>query len=273
MKISGNWNKAFCLVLVMIVTSISLPTQAQFVKEYVRSFNLRQSDTILIDLQIPYELVDWDRSIVRTFSQIESFSLPDELLRKLSRKGRYSVVGERKNNILRVYMPDVHHVISVQGVQLTDEVIAQIYVPKDFPVKVICNSQTPEEQLKDLWLQQEVLTRRLNYPIRKTINTDFYADVRFQEGIITQAERIKGTKRFLKLEVLSNGKSYPVISRIGKLYEPSELLEKAVVFVVHDFAPTLRRKHNTGMVLVSEDSNGALNLLKREEIPDFLILE
>lgn len=246
--------------------------EAQFLKEYVRSFSLKESDTILIELDIPYEIIDWDRSIVRTITQVESFSLPKEFLKRLSRKGRYSMKGRRKDKVLRVHMPEIHHAIIVQGALLTDEVIAQIYVPKHFPVKVICNSQTPEEQLKDLWLQQEVLTRRLKYPIRKAINSDYYAEVGFQEGTIIAANEIKGTKRFLELTVLSNNKEYQVISRIGKLYKAAVLINQEVVFVPHEFTQELRNKRNEGMVLVQENELGNLVLMKKEQIPDFLIV-
>lgn len=247
-------------------------TSAQFLKEYVRSFSLKNSDTVLIDLQIPYEIVDWDRKIVRIFTQIESFSMPEVLLKKLGKKGRYSVKGKRKNNIIRVYMPEIDHAISVQGVPLTDQVIAQIYVPEGFPVRVICNSKTPEEQLKDLWLQQEILTRRLNYPIRRAINADYYADVNFKEGKIIEAKKVKGTKRFVELTVLAEDKEYQLISRIGKLYEIADLVNLNVVFVAHNFSRELRNRKNEGMVLIHEDSVGDLILMKKTDIPDFMLL-
>lgn len=256
------------LIAILFVNNV---INAQFLKEYVRSFSLKESDTILIELDIPYEIIDWDRNIVRTFTQVESFSLPNEFLKRLSRKGRYSVRGKRKNEVLRIHMPEIHHIITVQGVQLTDQVIAQIYVPKNFPVKVICNSQTPDEQLRDLWLQQEVLTRRLKYPIRKTMNSDYYAEVNVQEGQIITAKEIKGTKRFLELTVLANGKEYQVVSRIGKLYKTTELINKEVLFVAHQFTQELRKKANEGMVLVNENEIGDLVLMNKENISNFLL--
>lgn len=264
----------FVFILGMLYgETIIAQEEAGFLKEYVRSFNLRQSDTVLIDLQIPYELIDWDEDIVRTFTQLESFSMPKDILRKLFRRGRYSMYGNRKDKVLRIFMPDVHHAIMVQGYQLTDEVVAQIYVPKNFPVKVVCNSRTAAEQLMDLWLQQEVLTRRMKFPIRRAINADFYDDVKFQEGKIVAASPMKGTKRFLNLKVKANGKEYQVVSRIGKLYEdPSDLLDKVVVFVEHNLAPELRKSTNQGMVIVQENAKGALELIDKSAIPDFLLV-
>jgi tRNA-binding EMAP/Myf-like protein len=245
-------------------------SSAQFLKEYVRSFSLRNSDTILIDLQIPYEIIDWDRKIVRTFTQIESFSMPEELLRKLAQNGRYSVKGKRKNQILRIHMPEIDHAISVQGVALTDQVIAQIYVPSGFPVRVICNSRTPEEQLKDLWLQQEILTRKLNYPIKRAINADFYAEVNFKAGKIIDAKEISGTKRFVQLTVLADGKEYKTVSRVGKLYKLDELVNQEIVFVAHNLAQELRKRPNEGMVLIHENEIGKLVLMRKVDVPDFL---
>jgi tRNA-binding EMAP/Myf-like protein len=236
----------------------------------VRSFSLKNSDTILIDLQIPYELIDWDRKIVRTFTQIESFSMPEELLRKLAQNGRYSVKWKRKDQIFRIYMPEIDHAISIQGISLTDQVIAQIYVPKGFPVRVICNSKTPEEQLKDLWLKQEILTRKLNYPIRRAINADFYAEVGFKAGKIIDAKEMNGTKRFAELTIFAEGKEYTTISRIGKLYNLTELVNQEVVFVAHSLAQELRKRPNEGMILVHENEIGKLVLMKKADVPDFL---
>lgn len=264
--------KVFLILLSFFLLNEMAFAQTKFLKEYVRSFSLRNSDTILIDLQIPYEIIDWDRKIVRIFTQIESFSMPNELLRKLGHQGRYSVKGKRKNNVIRVHMPEVDHAISVQGVTLTDEVIAQIYVPKGFPVRVICNSKTPEQQLQDLWLQQEVLTRRLKYPIKRAINADFYADVDFKAGQIIEASKINGTKRFVELTVLADGKEYKTVSRIGKLYDITELVNQEVVFVAHNLAQELRNRSNEGMVLVHENEIGKLVLMKRADVPDFLFL-
>jgi len=247
--------------------------QSKFLKEYVRSFSLKNSDTILIDLQIPYELIDWDRKTVRVFTQIESFSMPEELLRKLAHNGRYSVRGKRKEQILRIYMPEIDHAVSIQGIPLTDQVVAQIYVPKGFPVRVICNSKTPEEQLKDLWLQQEVLTRKLNYPIRHVINVDYYAEVNFKAGQIIAAKEISGTQRFVQLTVLADGQEYQIISRIGKLYQLTELVNQDVVFVAHNLTQELRNRPNEGMILVKENEIGQLVLMKKADVPDFLFSE
>jgi len=265
--------KTTLILVVVFCCLVTETTTAQFLKEYVRSFALRSDDTILIDLPIPYEIIDWDKKIVRTFSQVESFSLPDELLKRLSRKGRYSIRGTKKNNLLHIHMPEIHHDISVQGVRLTDEVIAQIYVPKGVPLKVVCSTTTPEEQLKDLWLQQEVLTRRLKYPIRKAINADYYADVAFKSGVVVDVQAVKGTKRFVQLTIESNGTTMQTVSRIGKLYENiQDLRNQEIVFVAHTFAEELRKLPNEGMVIVQEDQSGKLTLITKANIPDFLIV-
>lgn len=246
--------------------------EPELLKEYVRSFALQEKDTILIALNVPYEIVEWDRRLVRTFTQIEAFSLPKEYLRRLSRKGRYSITGSRKDHTLMVKMDGISHNITVQGIPLTDEVAVRIYAPVDFPLKVVCSSKTPEEQLEELWLQQEVLTRRLNNPIKRAINADFYPDLNFQAGKVLAAEIIGPGTRYLELQVEANGKVYNVISRIGRMYQPAEMLGKEVVFMAHSFRQELRQRPNEGMVLVQENENGELDLITKKDIPDFLFL-
>lgn len=273
------YNTMLQLFIYCILLLSFFPLQAQeeeeepeLLKEYVRSFALQERDTILIALNVPYEIVEWDRRLVRTFTQVESFSLPEEYLKRLARKGRYSVTGSKKNRTLRVKMENVGHHITVQGVPLTDEVAVKIYAPVDFPLKVTCSSKTPIEQLEELWLQQEVLTRKMNNPIKRAINADFYPDLNFQQGKILAAEVAGPGTRFLELIVEANGSVYNVISRIGRLYEPAELLGKEVVFVAHNFRQELRLRPNEGMVLVQENENGDLVLITKKDIPDFLFL-
>lgn len=246
--------------------------EPELLKEYVRSFALQEKDTILIALRVPYEIIEWDRHLVRTFTQIETFSLPKEYLRRLSRKGRYSVTSSRKAHVLKVEMKEIGHYITVQGVPLTDEVAVKIYAPAGFPLKVICNSKTATEQLEELWLQQEVLTRKMKNPIKRAINADFYPDLNFQQGEIITAEVVEPGTRFLALRVETNGEIYNTVSRIGRLYKPEELLGREVVFVAHNFRQELRQRPNEGMVLVQENENGELVLITKKDIPDFLFL-
>lgn len=258
-----------------MLLGIFLPLQAQeeepeLLKEYVRSFALKEQDTILIALNVPYEILEWDRHLIRTFTQIEAFSLPDEYLRRLSKKGRYSITGSRKNNILKVEMKEIEHYITVQGVPLTDEVAVKIYAPKGVPLQVVCSSKTPEEQLKELWLQQEVLTRNMKNPIKRAINADFYPDLNFKQGKIVAAKVIGAGTRFLELEVEANGKVYNTVSRIGRLYQPADVLNREIVFVAHNFRQELRKRPNQGMVLLQENEKGELGLITKKDIPDFL---
>lgn len=242
------------------------------IKEYVKSFSLRNIDTIRISLPIPYEIIDWDRDIVRTFTGVESFSLPEDIIQTVSRSGRYRMKVKRKNGVAAISMPMIKDKITVKGSLLNDEVVARIYVPEGFPLKVTCSTKTPAEQLEDLWLQQEVLTRRLDYPIKRAINADNYYDVNFQEGEIVTAEKIIGTRRFLKLTVRVENKVYDVVSRIGSFYDPAALIGQAVVFVAHEEKPEIRRMKNEGMVLMKMTGKQKIELVEKEDLPDFFFL-
>ena len=243
-----------------------------YVKEYVKSFSLRNSDTILISLPIPYEIIDWDRDIVRIFTQVESFSLPDNILRIVSRKGRYRMRSKRKNRVTQILLPDIKDKITVQGVVLSEEVVAKIYVPHGFPLKVACSTKNQAEQIEDLWLQQEVLTRRLDYPIKRAINADNYADVKFEEGEILAAEKVKGTTRFLKLKVKVGENQYDVVSRIGRSYSIEALIGKAVIFVAHNERAEVRKLKNEGMILMKETAKKKQVLVEKKDLPDFFFL-
>lgn len=258
--------------LLAICCFFMVEINAQFVKEYVRSFALKNSDSILFELHIPFEIIEWDRPIVRTITQVESFSFSDEVLRKLIRQGRYSVIGKREENVLRVSMPELFHAVTVQGVALHDEVVAEIYVPRGTFVEVICETKSPENQLRDLWMQQEILTRKINSPIKKAIDIEYYAAVRFQEGLITEVEEVNGSKKYLQLKVLSNGKEYKLVSRFAQVFDKKDLLNKKIIFIAHDFTPERKKLPNEGMILIHENKKGQLVLLNKEDIPSFLFV-
>lgn len=263
---------AFFWATTLVAQKSPATDEDTYLREYVKSFSVHSSDTIVIQMHIPYEIVDWDRDIVRVFTQVESFSMPDDILRVVARSGRYRVKGSKKDKILEINLPKVEDKIKVQGIPLTDEVVAKIYVPEGFPLKVICTSKTPEEQVEDLWLQQEILTRKLNFPIKRAINADYYYDVSFEEATILAAETIKGTNRFLALKVQVGTQQYSVVSRIGKFYDIASLVGQAVVFVKHDEKEEIRNLPNQGMVLVRETEEGALKLVTKTDLPDFFFI-
>lgn len=261
--------KLLLLTSAFFLLIISANAQEDPLKEYVKSFSLKSYDTIVLELHIPYEIIDWDKNVVRTFTKVESFSLPKEILKKVARSGRYRMKSTRKDSLVTIHMPGIHHKITVAGLLLSEEVVAQIYIPEGFPLRVICSSKTPQEQLENLWLQQEVLTRRLKYPIKKAINSDHYYDVKFEEGTIIAANEVKGTKRFLQLKVQVGNHKYDIVSRIGKLYKAHTLLNQKVVFVKHDIKSEIRKMPNQGMVLIKENSHGKLTFVQKEDLPDF----
>jgi tRNA-binding EMAP/Myf-like protein len=57
-----------------------------------------------------------------------------------------------------------------------------------------------------------------------------------------------------------------------RLYQPADVLNRAIVFVAHNFRQELRNRPNQGMVLVQENEKGELGLITKKDIPDFLFL-
>ena len=81
---------------------------------------------------------------------------------------------------------------------------------------------------------------------------------------IVSAERVPGTDRLLKLEVLCPEKRQ-VVSGIAEYYKPEELIGKEVVLVANLKPAKIRGVLSQGMILAAKDKDGLSLIIPEKE--------
>ncbi len=94
------------------------------------------------------------------------------------------------------------------------------------------------------------------------ITFDDFMKVDLKVAEITSAEKVKKSKKLLKLQVKIGNTKRQVVAGIAQSYEPEELVGKKVVMVANLKPAKLFGIESQGMVLAIEDESGKLNVVE-----------
>ena len=96
------------------------------------------------------------------------------------------------------------------------------------------------------------------------ITLDEFKKVDLKVGHVLQAERVKGSKKLIKLQV-DTGEIRQIVAGIGETYAPEDISGKNIVVVTNLQPAKLMGVESQGMLLAATDSNGTLSLLIPEK--------
>ncbi|MGM0462488.1 MAG: methionine--tRNA ligase [Fibrobacterota bacterium] len=105
-------------------------------------------------------------------------------------------------------------------------------------------------------------------PTKKQIEFSDFEKVQLRVGEIISAEKIKKSRKLLKLAVTDGFATRQIIAGIALSYSPDELLRKRVVFVCNLKPAKLMGHISEGMILAAENAAGDLSLVTTDR--DFL---
>jgi len=95
------------------------------------------------------------------------------------------------------------------------------------------------------------------------IRIEDVARVQLKTGTVLTAERVKKSKKLLRLEV-NTGESRQIVAGIAEHYAPEELVGKTVVVVANLQPARLMGIESQGMLLAASDGDGRLSILTTE---------
>ena len=93
---------------------------------------------------------------------------------------------------------------------------------------------------------------------KKNIEFDDFAKMDIRIGTIIEAEKVKKTKKLLKLIVDTGIDKRTVVSGIAEYYKPEDIIGKQVSILVNLAPKKLRGIESQGMILMAEDADGKL---------------
>ncbi len=95
-------------------------------------------------------------------------------------------------------------------------------------------------------------------PIKDTIVFDDFEKIDLRTGTIVAAEKVKGSKNLLQLQVDLGFETRQIVSGIANHFEPAAIVGQQVVVVANLAPRDLRGISSNGMILMAEDEKGAL---------------
>jgi len=97
------------------------------------------------------------------------------------------------------------------------------------------------------------------------ISIDEFSQVQLRTARVTEASRVEGTDRLLKLIVDLGAERRQIVAGIGQHYEPAALVGRTIVMVANLEAATIRGVESNGMLLAAS-SGGRLALLSPDGV-------
>jgi len=112
----------------------------------------------------------------------------------------------------------------------------------------------------------------LEYTARKDeIVYDEFAKMDLRVGRVLTAESVKGSNKLLKLTVDMGYEERTILSGIAAFYQPDDMIGKHVVVVANLKPRRMMGTDSHGMILMSEDRNGNLQLVSTEGEPGSVV--
>jgi methionyl-tRNA synthetase len=103
---------------------------------------------------------------------------------------------------------------------------------------------------------------------KASIQYDDFAKLDLRVGTITQAEKIKGADKLLKLEVDLGFEKRTIVSGIALHFAAEAIVGRQVVVVCNLAPRKMRGVESRGMILMAEDAGGKLKFINPDEATD-----
>ena len=103
-------------------------------------------------------------------------------------------------------------------------------------------------------------------PIKENINFDVFEQMDLRVGKVLAAEKVKKSKKLLKLQVELGSEVRTIVSGSSQYYEPEALVGKNVIVVANLAPAKLMGIESFGMILAASDGQGNLKLAEVPEI-------
>lgn len=101
-------------------------------------------------------------------------------------------------------------------------------------------------------------------PQKENISFEDFTAVDIRVGTITEAEKVKKTKKLLKLTVDTGIDIRTVVSGIAEHYKPEDIIGEQVSILVNLAPRKIKGIESQGMVLMAEDKDGSLRFVRSE---------
>ena len=114
-------------------------------------------------------------------------------------------------------------------------------------------------------LEASKLANQTAEPQKPNVTFDDFTSMDIRVGTITAAEKVKKTKKLLKLTIDTGIDTRIVVSGIAAFYQPEDIIGEQVSVLVNLAPRTIKGIESQGMVLMAEDKDGLLRFVSPSE--------
>lgn len=136
---------AFLTLALCLSAAIPVYSQTQAEKTLVKSFNLKGSDIVLLDLDGAVEVKEWDSKIMRIQMTISVENGSSSMLKSLIKVGRYNLTSSLENGDLKIFAPAMKKEIKARGRVLKENIVYTVFTPENVTVKMAGEASTNAE--------------------------------------------------------------------------------------------------------------------------------
>ncbi|MCH1539639.1 MAG: methionine--tRNA ligase [Flavobacteriaceae bacterium] len=126
---------------------------------------------------------------------------------------------------------------------------------------------TIEAQLNKLEATKKNNTEEnfIHNPVKENISFDDFSAMDLRTGTVLEAEKIKKTKKLLKLTVDLGFEKRTIVSGIAESYTPEEMIGKKVTVLANLAARNIKGVESQGMLLMTQNKDGKLIIIGPED--------
>ena len=126
---------------------------------------------------------------------------------------------------------------------------------------------TIEAQLNKLEATKKTNTEEnfKHNPVKENISFDDFSAMDLRTGTVLEAEKIKKTKKLLKLTVDLGFEKRTIVSGIAESYIPEEMIGKKVTVLANLAARNIKGVESQGMLLMTQNKDGKLIIIGPED--------
>jgi methionyl-tRNA synthetase len=129
------------------------------------------------------------------------------------------------------------------------------------------------EKLEDKFVEEQVekleRTKFMNLPaeeLKESAQFDDFAKLDIRVATILTAEKVKKTKKLLKLQLDTGVDKRTVVSGIAEYYAPEDIIGQKVLLLANLAPKEIKGIESHGMILMAEDRDGSLSFVAPDKI-------
>ncbi len=120
------------------------------------------------------------------------------------------------------------------------------------------------QKLQNTKKENELTDVKVN-PARESIAFDDFGKMDIRVGTVIEAEKVKKTKKLLKLKIDVGFEKRTVVSGIAEYYKPEDLIGKQVSVLVNLEPKKLQGIESQGMILCAENADGSFSIVSPDQ--------